>query len=70
MKDSKKIIFLFFVDGDYSGDESEHCHDSSDERSILDEKKRRKAMKKLLIATALSCVFMIGEVIGEILGIP
>jgi len=50
--------------GDYSGDESEHCHDSSDERSILDEKKRRKAMKKLLIATALSCVFMIGEVIG------
>lgn len=44
--------------------ESDHCHDSSDERSVLDEKKRRKAMKKLLMATGLSCVFMIGEIVG------
>ena len=45
--------------------ESEHCHDSSDERSEREEKKRKKAMRKLMIATGLSFLFMVGEVVGK-----
>ena len=48
------------------GFESDHCHDSYDDKAQNEKKKRRKAMKKLLIATALSFCFMVGEIIGKL----
>ena len=45
--------------------ESDHCHDLDDDRQERDEKKRKKAMQKLIVATALSFLFMVGEVVGE-----
>uniref|UniRef100_H2YXQ7 Solute carrier family 30 member 2 n=1 Tax=Ciona savignyi TaxID=51511 RepID=H2YXQ7_CIOSA len=47
--------------------ESEHCHDSSDEKTQRENKKRQKAMRKLLIATGLSFLFMVGEIVGGFL---
>ncbi|XP_078486682.1 proton-coupled zinc antiporter SLC30A2 [Ciona intestinalis] len=47
--------------------ESDHCHDSSDEKTQRENKKRKKAMRKLLIATGLSFLFMVGEIVGGFL---
>uniref|UniRef100_H2YXQ8 Zinc transporter 2 n=1 Tax=Ciona savignyi TaxID=51511 RepID=H2YXQ8_CIOSA len=44
-----------------------HCHDSSDEKTQRENKKRQKAMRKLLIATGLSFLFMVGEIV-EVIG--
>lgn len=58
------IKMQFCVVGD-SEAESEHCHEDSEARDLRDGRKRKKAMKKLIIATILCFLFMCGEIIGK-----
>ena len=62
---ARTCIIFFFTVSRRSSMESDHCHDSSDERSEKDAKKRQKAMRKLMVATGLSFLFMVGEVAGK-----